>query len=214
VAEPAHVDGRRERSRRTKARLVEAAAELFLADGYLAVTIEALAERAGVSVQTVYYVFGTKPKILAAVLEATIAGDLDPVPVVEREWVDELRAAPDADAAISLLVDGAVAIVARAAPTFAVVQNASADPEVRALLDDTKQRRRADQRHLLEVLAESGHLSPETAIDALADGFYAIVNEEVFQLLTVDCGWDQDRFRRWVMSVVHHQLTSAGRDWD
>jgi AcrR family transcriptional regulator len=205
---PNRPDGRRERSRRTRGRIVAAAQELFAAEGYLATTIEAVAERAGVAVQTVYYVFGTKQHVLAAVLEATIAGDADPVPVVQRSWVDELRSAPDAVAAVEALIDGAVAIVSRTAGIFQVVQNASTDPEIGALLADTKRRRRADQRLLIEVLAEAGHLHPALDVDAAADVFYAVINEEVFLLLTGDCGWDSERFGRWATACMLQQLTS------
>ena len=68
------LDGRRERSRLTRARIVGAATTLFVERGYLATTIEDIAAEADVAVQTVYYVFGTKPKVLAAVLDASIAG--------------------------------------------------------------------------------------------------------------------------------------------
>ncbi len=63
MAATSRVDGRRERSRRTWARIVHAAAQLFVENGYVATTIEAIAERAEVANQTVYYVFGTKAEV-------------------------------------------------------------------------------------------------------------------------------------------------------
>ena len=71
IAAPHEPDGRRQRSLRTRARIVDAAARLFVDDGYVATTIEAVADAAGVAVQTVYYVFGTKRNLLAAVLDVT-----------------------------------------------------------------------------------------------------------------------------------------------
>ena len=96
MAGPTEADGRRVRSRRTRARVVDAAARLFVDHGYVATTIEAVADRAGVAVQTVYYVFGTKRNLLAAVLDASIAGDVETTPVLDRRWVDELAPTPDA----------------------------------------------------------------------------------------------------------------------
>src|SRR5690349_22484054 len=128
------VDGRRQRSRRTRARIVDAATRLFVDDGYLATTIEAIAERAGVAVQTVYYVFGTKRNLLAAVLDASVAGDVEPVPVLERDWVEALRAEGDATSAVERLVEAMVAIVARTMAIYEVVRRAAADPDVSALL--------------------------------------------------------------------------------
>ncbi|MGD9702013.1 MAG: TetR/AcrR family transcriptional regulator [Acidimicrobiia bacterium] len=199
-------DGRRERSRRTRARIVDAARTLFVDQGYRATTIEAVAERAGVAVQTVYYVFGNKPTVLAAVLDATIAGDVEGVPVLERPWVETLGEEQDAAAAVAHLVEASVAIVARTAPIYEVVRRAAADPEVGALLDDNRRRRRADQRRLIEILWLAGHLRPDLDVDTAADVCYALLNEEVFQLLTTDCGWDVDRFQQWATSLMQQQL--------
>ena len=95
-----------------------------------------------------YYVFGTKPALLAAVLDATIAGDAEPVPVLDRPWVTALADERDAQTALDGSSAAAVAILARTAPVYEVVRRAAADPEVGALLDDNRRRRRTDQREL------------------------------------------------------------------
>ena len=100
----------------------------------MATTIEAVAAAADVAVQTVYYVFGTKRNLLGAVLDAQIAGDLDTTPLVDRPWIDALAQAPDASSAVGILVESAVAIIARASPMYEVVRRAAADPEVGDLL--------------------------------------------------------------------------------
>ncbi len=201
-------DGRRARSLRTKRRIVDAATRLFIERGYVATTIEAVADAAGVAVQTVYYVFGIKRNLLAAALDAHIAGDLDATPIVDRPWIDELAAAPDAASAIGILVDSAVAILARAAPMYEVVRRASADPEVGQLLAENRRARRADQRQLVEILERTGQLPAGGDLDQSADVVYALLNEEVFQLLTVDCGWETDRFRAWAKGLLLQQLTA------
>jgi AcrR family transcriptional regulator len=203
---PARPDGRRERSRRTHERIVEAASRCFVADGYVGATVDAIAEAAGVAPQTVYYVFGTKAKLLAAALERTIVGDLDPVPVVERPWVDELGEAHDAATAVGLLVDESVKILVRVAPLHRVIQRAAADTEVGPLLEETRRRRRADQARLVGILAERGHLRADLDAATAADIYYGLLNEEVFELLTTDCGWDVERFRLWATQLVQQQL--------
>jgi AcrR family transcriptional regulator len=206
VSEAKKIDGRRERSRLTRRRIVDAATRAFVRDGFLATTIEDVAEHAGVAVQTVYYVFGTKPKLLAAVLDASIVGDVEPVAVLQRGWVETLRAEKDATAAVQRLVEGAVMIVARATPIYEVIRRAAADADVGALLADTRRRRRDDQRQLIEILAQAGHLHQDVDVDTAADVLYAVINEEVFQLLTVDCGWALDRFVGWVTGLLQQQL--------
>ncbi len=203
------MDGRRERSRITRERVVDAAARLFIDDGYVATTIEAVAERAGVAVQTVYYVFGTKRNLLAAVLDASIAGDVGPVSVLERPWVDALLAEQDPTSAVERLIEETVAILARTTPIYEVVRRAAADPDVSTLLDDNRSRRRQDQRQLIDILWRSGHLHPELDVDIATDVFYGLMNEEVFQLLSVDCGWSIERFRTWATSLMLQQLADT-----
>lgn len=194
---------------RTRARIVDAAARLFVEHGYLATTIEAVAGAADVAEQTVYYVFGTKRNLLAAVLDVRIAGDVEPVPVLERSWFETFAAAPDAGSAVELLVHGGVGVVARTASIYEVVRRAAADPEVGELLAANRRARRVDQRRLVEMLADAGHLRPGPDVDVAADVFYAVMNEEVFQLLVTDCGWDVDRFRRWATALMVEQLLGS-----
>ena len=158
------------------------------------------------AVQTVYYVFGTKRNLLAAVLDATIAGDMENVPVVEQAWVDDLAAAPDAGSALAVLAERATVIVARAVPIYEVVRGAAADPDVAELLTANRRARRADQRRLAEILWHAGHLRPDVDVDTAADVIYGLVNEDVLVLLTVDCGWDVQRFRSLITSVLRHEL--------
>jgi AcrR family transcriptional regulator len=200
------LDGRRERSRRTRGRIIEAARGLFLERGYITTAIDDVADRAGVAVQTVYYVFGTKPNLLAAVLDSTIGGDVEPVSVLERDWVDSLRAEQDATVAVTRLVDASVAILARTTPIYGVVREAAADADVAAMLHETRRRRRHDQLELIDILSRSGHLHPDVDRATAADVLYAVMNEEVFQLLTVDCGWDEEQVRTWMTNLMLQQL--------
>jgi AcrR family transcriptional regulator len=167
-----------------------------------------VADLAGVAPQTVYYVFGTKRNLLAAVLDASIAGDVEPVAVLERPWFDELATAGDAASAVERLVEVSVAILARTSPIYEVIRQAAADPDVGTLLHENRRRRRDDQRRLTEVLGQSGYLRPGLDVDTAADVFYGLLNEEVFLLLTTDCGWAVQRFRGWATSLMLHQLVA------
>jgi AcrR family transcriptional regulator len=190
---------------RTRAKVIDAAAPLFIERGYLGTTIEAVADAAGVAVQTVYYLFTNKRTLLAGVLDASIVGDTEPVAVLDRNWFDKLSDADPHDA-IAHLVDAAVAIVSRAAPVYEVVRRASADPDIAALLDDNRARRRADQRSLVQALADAGHIREDLTVGAAADHIYALLNEETFQMLTVDCHWPTSAYRTWATDLLSHQL--------
>ena len=77
---------REQQARRTRARIIAAAADRFLARGYAATTMRAVAADAGVALPTVELVFGTKARLLKAVIDTAIAGDDEPVPMLARSW--------------------------------------------------------------------------------------------------------------------------------
>ena len=202
------VDGRRARSQRSSSRVLAASRDLFLEQGYARTTVEAIAARAGVAAQTVYNQFGTKCELLAAVLDRAIVGDAHPIAVIERPWFTVREAEPAAEA-IARFAAAGTAILARVAPLYDVIRSSSALPEVRRLLDDSRRRRRADQRHLAAALVATGQLRPDLDVDHAADVLYGLVNEDVYLLLSGDCGWSRKRFASWLAETMLDQLMTA-----
>jgi AcrR family transcriptional regulator len=70
---------------RLRQRILESATELFLAEGYGATTIEAVAARAGISKRTLYHRFDDKSALFTAVVHEIIAQIRPPpgVPLIE-----------------------------------------------------------------------------------------------------------------------------------
>src|ERR1051325_4765243 len=85
---------RREKAAATRRRMLDAAYELFCRDGYRATTMEAIADRAGVAVQTLYFTFHTKDELFQAVHERTVLGD-ENLPPRMQPWYLAAVAAPD-----------------------------------------------------------------------------------------------------------------------
>jgi AcrR family transcriptional regulator len=153
---------RDEQSRATRRRIVDAGAELFVERGYVPTTIDAIAERAGVSRRTVFNAVGGKATVLKLAFDWTLAGDDEPVAIGDRPEVRRLM--QDADPAA--LLDGWIAmnaaIARRLAPLHHVlVVAADADPDAAALLATTDQQRAQGARAVIDRLAELGGLRPE-----------------------------------------------------
>src|SRR5215213_7951812 len=89
---------RRARAAKNHARIVDAAAGLFLERGYVGATIPAIAVRAGVAVETVYRAANGKAGLLAAAVQAALAGGAEraELPVEEREGIRRVIDEPDA----------------------------------------------------------------------------------------------------------------------
>lgn len=202
-------DGRRRRSGRSRDAIVAAAGSLFIDRGYVATTISDIAATADVAVQTVYYVFGTKPKVLAGVLDAVIAGDAAPGAIAGRSWFPTVDAGDDCDDAFAAVTDACVDLLQRVAPLYAVLRSASADPEVADLLVANRAGRRADQRTIVRDLWRAGWIRADLDLDAAADVFYGLVNEDVFGLLVDDCGWSGERFRAWLGDTLRCTLLAG-----
>ena len=83
------------RTRLARAAVVDAARTLFFERGYGATTIEAISALSDVPPATVYRLFSSKRGILKALLDVSIAGDDEAVPMADRPPVRSLLAAPD-----------------------------------------------------------------------------------------------------------------------
>ncbi|MGJ4891987.1 TetR/AcrR family transcriptional regulator [Bradyrhizobium sp. HKCCYLRH3099] len=81
----------------TRARIVAAASKLFYAEGIRAVSVDAVAEKAGITKKTLYYHFRSKDDLVAAYLAARDQPNL----ALFKRWFDEAEGAlPDKIAAI------------------------------------------------------------------------------------------------------------------
>ncbi|GAA1855834.1 hypothetical protein GCM10009836_40000 [Pseudonocardia ailaonensis] len=123
---------RAEQARRTRDRVLAAAAAEFAARGYAGATVKAIAAAAGVSVQAVEQRFGTKAALLKGAIDVAIAGDGEPVAVLERPWARAAAEAPD--------LRGFLAV---AAPVLAAAAERSAGL-VEAAFEAGRQEARAD----------------------------------------------------------------------
>lgn len=202
---------RREQAAATRAEILDAALALFVSRGFVATTIAAVAERARVSPETVYAVFKSKRALLSSSLDASIVGDADPVPLLERAWVQALRDEADPKRRIRILARNGRGILERVSPIYEVLREASsADQEVASLVRRYEQQRFEGQRALLRIVAPRGTLRAGLGPDAAADILYAIGSPESYRLLVLDRGWSPARFERWYADTLIRLLLADG----
>ncbi|MGB4778022.1 TetR/AcrR family transcriptional regulator [Microbacterium sp.] len=190
---------RSERARATRARIVDAAADLFGSIGYARTTMQAVADRAGVAVQTVYFVFHSKPELLSATVEDRSAGTADAPPVVDRTWFVEAMGAADARRAIGLVVDHGVDIYARVAPlAHATREAALVDPAVDALWTRINVGRKAGMGAVVAAIHDRGQLRLGLTVASATDICHTILSHETYLELVQRSGWDYLRFKAWL----------------
>ncbi len=198
---------REERARRTRRRIVSAAGELFLERGYPATTVVAIAEAAGVAPATVYQAFGTKQAVLAALLDTTIAGDDDAVPLLEREWASRAARLSTPQRRLAAVVRQAVDVVARTAPLKQVMRDAAAvEPDVWALIREDHQRRRQTQRAMVEIAIGSDRLRRGLTREQAADTFFLLVTSDAYRLAVEELGVSAEEWRRRLVRLLSREL--------
>ena len=118
-------------ARRTRARIIAAAAQRFLAHGYAGTTMRAVALDAGVALPTVELAFRTKARLLKAVIDVAIAGDDDQVAMLDRQWAkraESIAGPPDFVAAFARVLAGSAERAAGLAAT--ALEAARADEDI------------------------------------------------------------------------------------
>jgi len=198
---------RRERARATRIRVLDAARGLFIERGYVATTIDAIAERADVSSETIYSTFGNKRSLLSQLVDISIAGDVDATPILERDWVREMREEPDPRRRLRMLAGQGRSILERRSAVDEVVRGAAAaDPDIAALRDLGKAQRFAGQREFLRIVVGATGLRDGMDLETAADILYAVGSPETYRLLVVDRGWSGSRFERWYGETLERLL--------
>jgi AcrR family transcriptional regulator len=199
-AKRAYNSARRQvQARETRRQILEAARRLFTTRGYMGTTMEALAQEAGVAVETVYAAFGSKREVLARLVDISVAGDAEPIPLLERPGPSSVREERDQGRQIHLFARDMSVIMGRVGPLFGVMRSAAAgEPEIADLLENLLRVRHANMRVFVQWLEGNGPLRPGVTLDEAADVVFTLSSAEVHHLLTVDRGWMAERYAEWL----------------
>jgi AcrR family transcriptional regulator len=196
-----------QKSAETRRRILEAAGDLFVTQGYGATMLQQIADKAGVAVQTVYFVFGNKRRLLKDLVDVTIAGDDLPMATMDRPWFREALAAATAQEQLRLHLSGTRAVLERVSPMVKVLEIAEAtDPEVAEMWPSGE-----DPRHVVSTAAAQSLMGkpgarPDVTAEHAADLLYGVLSPDVYLLFVRNRGWTPDRFERWAHDTLRAQL--------
>ncbi|NMM88498.1 TetR family transcriptional regulator [Rhodococcus sp. SRB_17] len=189
-------------SARTK--IIEAARRVFVNPGYAAATIKQLAEAAEVSVQSVYFVFGNKPSVLAALLDVSVSGDEARVSTLDRPWVAAALGAPHPLGQLRIQVHHGRLILERTADILLALRAAaSADEDAALLWQINREQRRTVQQHLMIGLVEK---APTVDLETAVNTALSLSSAETFTDLVIDAGWSGQRYEEWVVDTLSATL--------
>lgn len=203
---------RASRTLATRRRMQSAAHDLFVEQGYAATTMDQIATRAGVAVQTVYYTFRSKGRLLCEVVDVVAAGG-DVTPVMEREWAREMLAASSAQRVLALGVEHGTAIYERVSDLWpSLGAAASVDPDVAAYWRTIGAGRRDGQGRMVARVEELEGL--RYGLDAVhaTDLTVVLFGHEVYRGLVIDSGWSPGAYRAWLFTTLAQQLLASEPD--
>jgi AcrR family transcriptional regulator len=202
-------DGRsgQARTRLARAAVVAAARTLFLERGYPGTTVEAISDLSDVPSATVYRLFSSKLGILKALIDVSIAGDDDDVPVDRRPGVRALLTDTDPRNQLRGFAGIACGIMSRTEPVHRILASAAgSDPDAAALLAGQTRQRQLGQSRIARSLARAGALRPDLSERVAADIIHALMSPEVYRLLVGDRGWTPRQFEQWLRATLTDQL--------
>jgi AcrR family transcriptional regulator len=199
---------RREAAARTREAILGAALRLFRDRGYAATPMTAIAEEAGVALDTVYASAGRKPELARLLIETAISGTSRAIPAGERDYVQAIRAAPDAETKIAIYASAMRMIAGRLAPVLGIVQQAApAEPELAALWREIAERRAANMHLFVTDLAAVAALRVD--LGEAADIVWATNAPELYQLLIYQRGWTPERYEHFLADTWRRLLLAG-----
>jgi AcrR family transcriptional regulator len=174
------------RGRQTRERLMTAARAILTDEGFEALTMSTLAERAGITRRGVYSHFESRAQVIAALFDH----------VAESEGLDaSLARVWEVPSAVLALEEWARHL-ARYHPRVIAVDRAVSrvrhvDADAERHWKRVRRAKLANCRRLTEWLSREKRLATHWTVDSATDLLYALISSDVIEALLVDRGWSR-----------------------
>ena len=188
---------RKEQARASQRAILGAARDLFVAQGYPRTTMNDVALKAGVSVETVYGAFGNKVTLLHRVWDVTIGGDDQDIAYHDRPEVRILSDEPNLERRFALQAALFTATARRIVPFLLALQGAAgAEPAAAEMLAEIQRQRLAGIGVMAKAAAATGQLA--VSEQQCRDVVWATTDGALWQRLVKERGWPDQQFEQWL----------------
>jgi len=185
----------------TRLRIVEATRQLLQGEGYAGMTIEAIAQRAEVSAQSVYSIFKSKTGILTELLDQSTFG---------ADYEDAVRRAlseSHPEARLRLAAPIARQIHDAQSAAFDLLRGAGVVAPELAKLEQQRERLRYErQERMIMSLRDAGRLRPELNYATARDIFWMLTGRDVYRMLVRERGWSSQKYQDWLADTLVRSL--------
>ena len=188
---------RKRQAAETRRRILHTAHRLLRREGFAGMTIEAVAQRAQVSVPTVYAIFKSKTGILAALLDQSMFG-----PAYEKV-VKYAQSATDPETRLRRAATVARQIRSAQSVAFDLMRGAGVVAPKLAILEQQRERLRYEREEsLITFLRESGGFRPELSYQTARDIVWMLTGGDVYRMLVRERGWSPQKYQRWLADTL------------
>jgi AcrR family transcriptional regulator len=190
----------------TRSRIVEATRQLLQSKGYAGMTIEAIAQQAQVSAQSVYAIFKSKTGILIELLDqSTFGADYE-------EAVRQARNVTDPETRLRLAARVARQIRGAQSTAFDLMRGAGVVAPELAKLEQQRERLRYEKEEgVIIFLRDAGRLRPALSHKTARDVFWMLTGGDVYRMLVRERKWSPQRYEDWLADTLVHSLLAPVR---
>jgi len=196
---------RREQAALTRQRILDAAGDLFVSLGYARTTIRQIAAGATVSPDTVYAVFGSKARVLTALIDQRLAPTPGVDNVLDRPEATSVRDEPDQGRQIQDFARDMASVSTRVRPVYEILRTASAvEPEMAVIRAEMDAYRLRNMRQVAQWIAARGPLRVD--VERAGEIIWALASPDLSRMLCDDRGWTQDEYADWLADTLTNAL--------
>jgi AcrR family transcriptional regulator len=196
---------RDEQAARTRRRILDAASELFLERGYARTTMKDIADLAGVARDTVHAVFGSKARVLTALIDLRLVPDGSVASARERPDALAVRNEVDQRKQIELFASFIAGLSTQLRPVFEILRTASAvEPEMANVFEEMDRFRMRNMQTYARWIAARGPLRVSTR--RAGEIIWTLASPDVGRMLCDELGWTQKQHASWLSDTLARTL--------
>jgi AcrR family transcriptional regulator len=199
---------RREQAARTRQQILESAADLFVRRGYGTTSVRQIAGAARVAPDTVYATFGSKARLLTALLDIRLAPG-GQTSILDRPEARAILEEPDPRRLLRLFARDYAAMSERVRPLSEVLRTAKAvEPEMATVREEVEAHRFAYMHTIVQRLASRAKL--RVSLNRAAQIVWTLASPDVGRMLCDVQGWSTGQYADWLEDTLATTLLAAG----
>ncbi|MGE0009604.1 MAG: TetR/AcrR family transcriptional regulator [Candidatus Babeliales bacterium] len=192
-----NADSRQAQAQKNKERILATAQKLFESKGFTKVTIEQIAQKAEVSVPSIYAIFKSKIGILRELIDTAL-------PSTEREALIH-RAKTEKSPKERLRITAAITrqLYDAEHAQLGLLQHAAIlDPLFKKLQQEREQRRYKRLEESMNIMAQEKGFAKDLTTSQAHDILWAFTGRDLYRLLVIERGWSSNDYEKWLGNTL------------